>query len=330
MKHELGYTSHPLFVKALIQVLKEYDVKIIVGDNPPFKDIKSVLKGNGIYKVLQEENIEIAENSKLIHLENNNTLKYKQFDFSESFVNADILINLPKLKTHSFTYFSCAQKNLFGMIYGLTKADWHVKANNPKDFGMLINDIYTTTKSQYQKDHYINLCDAVIGLEGDGPTTGGTSQELGAIICSTSGVAADIVGIKLAGLDLSKSFITTTAIENKIEVQDETDYEVIGDELFTKKFQEPEKTNAGIKLLEKQFMKNLLLEHPVIDHSKCIGCGNCAKICPAKTMIKNEKDKYPHLNKHTCIRCWCCAEVCPVSAISKSNRPILGKLIIKK
>jgi formate hydrogenlyase subunit 6/NADH:ubiquinone oxidoreductase subunit I len=75
-------------------------------------------------------------------------------------------------------------------------------------------------------------------------------------------------------------------------------------------------------------VKNLLLEHPKFDKDKCIKCGECAKICPphALTMIKKE---LPKLKSSNCIRCWCCAEVCPQNAIERTNRPILGKILLK-
>ena len=72
----------------------------------------------------------------------------------------------------------------------------------------------------------------------------------------------------------------------------------------------------------------MILEHPIINKDKCIKCGECAKICPPKTM-RIEKGQFPHLKNNLCIRCWCCGEVCPKSAIDKSKRPMLGKILLK-
>ena len=69
-------------------------------------------------------------------------------------------------------------------------------------------------------------------------------------------------------------------------------------------------------------------KRPNINKDKCIKCGECAKICPPKTMVI-EKGNFPHLKNIQCIRCWCCAEVCPKNAIQKSKRPILGKILLK-
>ena len=328
MNYEHGYTTHPDFLRALIKVLKEYPVKIIVGDNHPFQNIKSTLKGNGVLKVIEEENVQLANNHDLKNITSSNFLQYNSFKVSKEFVEADIMINLPKLKTHSFTYFSCAQKNLFGLIYGLEKANWHVIANNPKDFGIMINDLYCITKEQFKENHLIHLCDAIECLQGDGPTTGGNKTKMNVIFASTSGVALDIVGLKMAGLDLEKSFITTTALNNNIELSNKDDIEIVGNYFGEYTLEEPIKPIGSIKILNNQFMKNLLLEHPIVDKDKCLKCGACATICPKHTM-KIKKGEYPKLSKNQCIRCWCCSEVCPVSAIYKSKRPFIGRIIIK-
>ena len=61
----------------------------------------------------------------------------------------------------------------------------------------------------------------------------------------------------------------------------------------------------------------------------CIKCGECKKICPPQA-INMKKGKVPKVNKSKCIRCWCCAEVCPINAISKSSRPLIGKIFFKR
>ena len=223
-----------------------------------------------------------------------------------------------------------AQKNFFGFIYGLNKAGWHVKANNPLEFGNAINDLYGAILEEFKDKTIINICDGILGLEGEGPSTGGISKKANAIITSLDAVSLDRVASEVVHLDSDKCFITKIADERKYGVGKLENIELLGDslELFKNiNFLAPKDSlgNFGLRILKIKPLRNILLEHPQIDTNLCIRCGECAKICPPHTM-KIAPGKYPKLNNQKCIRCWCCAEVCPQNAISKSKRPFLGRI----
>jgi Fe-S-cluster-containing hydrogenase component 2 len=60
---------------------------------------------------------------------------------------------------------------------------------------------------------------------------------------------------------------------------------------------------------------------PKIEKKKCIGCGECARLCPQKTIVmKNQKARIVEKN---CIRCWCCQEMCPKKAVKTHSHPIM-------
>ena len=111
-------TTHPSIVRAVIHYLKKYNVKIIVGDNPATRDMKMVYKVNGTLEVVEQEKVNLANNKDLKVISAKDYKKYKDFNVSREIVEADILINIPKLKTHGLAYFTGAEKNLFGT--GLT------------------------------------------------------------------------------------------------------------------------------------------------------------------------------------------------------------------
>lgn len=327
----LGYTTNPIFLQAMIQVLKQVGCKIIVGDNPPFHSLVKTLKGNGMYAICEEENVEIADNTILTTISTSKFFHYSSFEVSKQMVECDCLINLPKLKTHALTYFSGAVKNYFGLIYGLEKAKWHVKASDPLTFSAMICDLYGAVIETFNDKLLLNFCDGVVALEGEGPTTGGKARKVGAIIASKDALALDAVGMKLAHLDIEKSPITTTAMKAGLGNGDLKTINIIGEPLesFLTPLEEPKKTHGGMKILKHQWIKNILLEVPKVNKQQCIRCGECTKICPPQTM-KIQKGHYPTLRNSRCIRCWCCAEVCPKGAITKGKRPILGRLIISK
>lgn len=328
-------TTHPFVVQAVIRYLKKYNVKILVGDNPATKDMKLVYKVNGTLDIVEKEGVELANNSDLKVISAKEYKKYKDFNVSKQIVEADILINLPKLKTHGLAYFTGAEKNLFGLIYGLEKAQWHVKSSTPLEFGEAIADLYSAIKNEMKDKIFVNLMDGIEGLEGEGPSTGGNKKEANVLIASKDAIALDRVAMEIVKLDHSKAFISIISNNRGLGEFNLENINIEGDDLSL--FKDVKFTPAkieevgirSIKLLNRYNVKSFILEHPKFDKSKCIKCGECKKICPPQA-INMEKGKVPKVDKRKCIRCWCCGEVCPVNAISKSKRPLIGRIFFKR
>lgn len=330
---ERGITTHPIFVKAIIQLLKEKTKNIIVGDNPAIKDQIFVLKKTGIYEVLQSENVKILDNKILTTIKNPNSKVYSTFEVSKEMIEADVFINLPKLKTHTLAYMTVAQKNYFGLVYGLNKSGWHVKAPNPLEFGEAINDLYGAFLESFKDKVVINICDGILALEGEGPSSGGISKWANVILASNDAISLDRIALEIAHLDYSKLFINIIGGKRKLGINDINCIEILGNSIddfkdLTLLAPKEALSNFGLKFLRFKPLRNIMLEHPKIDKNKCIKCGQCSSICPPKAMTIKNKD-FPNLTQNKCIRCWCCTEVCPQNAISRSSRPLVGKIVFK-
>ena len=326
---ETAITTHPAFVEAVVKLVLTKTKNIVIGDNPATKDIVAVLKKNGVYEIVQKYNLKVLNGKDSVKIKNSNPHIYNEFEVSKEYIEADVLINLPKLKTHTLTYMTCAEKNFFGLIFGLQKAGWHVKASNPLEFGEALNDLYGALLESFQGKPIINICDGILALDGDGPSTGGFPVQANAVLASLDAVSLDTVACKLVKLDEEKIFVSKIAAERGYG--DNLNIKIVGNTLEDfkdLKFEGPKSTlsSFGLKLLRKKFFRNLLLEHPKINHNLCLKCGECVKICPPKTMQIKPKE-FPRLNTNQCIRCWCCAEVCPANAIEKSKRPLIGKIV---
>ena len=192
----MGITTHPVVLRAVIQILKEKTNNILVGDNPAIREIAFTMKKCGLWKVLEEENVKLFDGTIFTKIHNSNPHIYSDFEVSKEMVDCDLLINLPKLKTHTLAYMTCAQKNYFGLIYGLNKSAWHTKASNPLDFGNAINDLYGAFLEAMEGKTIINICDGILGLEGEGPSTGGKPKKANALLISDDAVSLDRVALE--------------------------------------------------------------------------------------------------------------------------------------
>ena len=326
---DTGIITRPDVLEAVIKLVKTQTDDITIGDNPAVKDVSIILKKNECYDLIEKYNLKLINGKDQIIIENPNPHIYSNFEVSRDFTSCDVLINLPKVKTHTLTYMTCAEKNFFGLIFGLKKASWHVKASNPLEFGEALNDLYGAFLNVMKGKTILNIADGIIGLDGEGPSTGGFAHNANAILASTDAVSLDMVACRLVKLDERKLFVTNIA--NERGYGDSKNITIVGnslDDFSDVAFKGPKDTvsSFGLRLIRHKFFRNLLLEHPKIDHNKCIKCGECAKICPPHTM-QIKKGEYPHLKTNKCIRCWCCAEVCPQNAINKSKRPIIGRIV---
>ncbi|QXM05592.1 DUF362 domain-containing protein [Crassaminicella indica] len=328
---EEATTTHPNFVKALAEELIEYGAKVIIGDSPGGPFNKKILKG--IYKVCGYEDIVkdlpvvLNYNTNSVEISNDKGLILKKITAIEVLKEVDKVISVSKLKTHGMMMFTGAVKNMFGVVAGLEKAEYHVRMPNNVDFSNALVDICLASKP------VLSLMDGIVGMEGAGPSAG-DPRDVGVILASTSPYHLDIVATRIIGLEPIKVPTIERCIERGLCKGDFEDIKLIGDDIekfILNDFAVPE--IRSLDLLEgklpkflRDIINGLLQPKPVFLHDQCIGCSDCAKNCPPK-VIKMVHNK-PIVNLDECIRCFCCQELCPVKAIN-IHRPLLMKLLSK-
>ena len=136
----------------------------------------------------------------------------------------DVIINLPKLKTHNLTGLTLGVKNLFGLVPGAIKIGYHAKLQDRERFAQALLDIYTYDRPA------LTLMDAVVGMEGNGPT-GGTPRPIGALVASADTLACDTVCAALVGLDPLRVLTTEVAARRGLCSGRLEDVELVGDPL---------------------------------------------------------------------------------------------------
>ena len=285
----------------------------------------------GILQVAKEENAELINfetvGSVELAIEHTNM---KSIYLTKALINCDYIINLPKIKTHTFMGFSCGIKNFYGCVPGARKVEYHKLAPTPYDFAQLLAEIYRIVKDKL----ILTIADGVYGLEGNGPSLSGTKRNYNMIIASRDTITLDMFILNLLGSKYDKAFIDmlknkklgNTDISNVIYYGDNTN-------LFnTKKVKFPSTRilrifPRKIALFAGKLFGKLIWIKPKIDNNKCVGCLQCLKSCPVKAIQKMETGK-PMVDKTKCISCFCCHELCTHKAV-KIEKSIIAGIFVK-
>ena len=334
LKPEAAATTHPGLLCALVMILKEKDARVIVGDSPGGLYTKvfldRVYSATGM-KAVEDAGGELNRNFEIKQATYPEAKEAKTFTYTAWLDEADAIIDFCKLKTHGMMAMSGAAKNMFGVIPGTAKPEYHYRYPDPQRFADMILDL-----DEYFKP-VLSITDAVVGMEGNGPTAG-TPRKIGVLIASRSPHAADLLGAELIGLKaqdvptlqaaLRRGWIPPTAEE--LDVAGEWKSFIVPDyhrveTTHSLRFNKDSATFFG--RISSAFLDKALASRPVLKPEECVGCKECFRICPAKAIeMVNGK---PVIHRKDCIRCFCCQEFCPKGALKVKRTP-LAKLLVKE
>lgn len=312
---ELAATTHPAFVAELARQLKHYGCRVIIGDSPGGTFNTAMLRRNyritGMTQAAQESGAELSYNTDTAEITCPAGKMLKNLTVTAMSREADKVISVCKLKTHSMMTYTGAAKNLFGTIPGTVKAEYHVRMPKMEDFADALIDICEAAKP------VLSFMDAVMGMEGNGPT-GGTPRKIGAVLASPSPYELDLVAADIIGLGCEQVPTLKAAHRRGLAPRAAQEVQTAGENpkgFAVSDFKLPDHIHADLSqggFLPKIGMK-LLRPKVRFDENRCVGCGECAANCPARVITM--KNRHPSVDYHRCIRCFCCQELCPQNAV---------------
>jgi uncharacterized protein (DUF362 family)/Pyruvate/2-oxoacid:ferredoxin oxidoreductase delta subunit len=310
-----GITTHPKVVRAVAEYVLAKGAKVQVSDSPALGSFQKAIKDGGYLDTCKGIDIDWKpfSTSKKVDI----GPPFGQIDIAADAMDADVVINLAKLKTHIMMCLTLGVKNMFGCIIGYEKPQWHVRAGIDRDlFAKLLVQICRAVRPT------ITLVDGILALEGQGPGKSGTPKNLGFLVGGRNPEAVDQIIAKIVKCPLD--MLPTHQAATALGITDENP-RVIGEIPSVDHFQLPvlSSTVFGPPPFQK-FMRKHLIMRPVTISNMCQHCGICEKQCPA-TAITMDKT-HLSFNYDRCIRCFCCVEVCPHGALHSTNT-FLGKAI---
>ena len=323
---EEAVTTHPLVVEKVVKILLECGARIIVGD-----DIESRTQGEdgflitGMREVCQRLGVELINLKTCPYekIERRDNQFIKELYIARPVLEADIIVNLPKLKTHSQTVITAAIKNLYGLIPQGERGRLHAAYAGIDDFSEIVVDIFNSRRPS------LNIMDAILAMEGEGPM-GGTPRWLGLLLISRDAVAMDAVVSSIVGLSPGEVKHISKAAMRGLGSGNLAEMDIVGEPLEKLKlddFKLPKITlQAFIPKALYKLVYKIIAIRPKILSEVCSLCSRCVERCPAEAM-EIKKGKLT-IDYRLCIGCLCCQEICASRAI-KSFRSLPGEILMK-
>jgi len=237
---ERGVNTHPEVVRATIQWVKRFNpAKIYVCDSAGGAKVgitEKAILDSGIGIVCEEEGAECLpfEKSERKIYKIEDPLELEEISSSKLIEDADLIINIPKIKTHWQCTLTCCIKNMFGTVLLANKAKTHAQAAVLDRFCSELVDIYSVSKPQ------LTVIDGYICMEGQGPSSG-DAVKLDLILAGYDPVALDSVVCKIIGFDPSEVLYLAKAEQKELGSTDLEKVEIIGKSIkdVYRKFKRP-------------------------------------------------------------------------------------------
>ena len=322
---EAAITTHPAVVRAVARLVKRAGGRPIVADSPGV-DVPSTEAGlrrlyrmTGLLPLAEAGEFELSYDATAVSVANPDGKVVKRLDIFRPAVDADVVIALPKLKTHALMKLSGATKILFGAVPGMGKPGYHASFHDPSLFGDMLLDIIAAVRPA------LFVMDGVLGMEGDGPGRHGTPRAIGLLLASPDAVALDLAVCRLVGLDPARVPPLRAARDRGLwngHVQPTLVGGDTLDEFMIHGFRLPRGDRDGLTDAKsmlplpdvfRRMVADLFSATPLPLAASCTGCEHCVKACPVDAI--RLEGRLAVVDKRACIRCYCCHEMCPHAAI---------------
>ena len=305
-----GIVTHPAVLRAVVEKVETLKpASLMVGDNPGlfgYGDNEECFRTTGLmeaagryYRNIGNESVKKDFNPGFM----------PAVSVSTAVMEADVVISLPKFKTHGLTVITGAIKNSYGLLPGAQKAKLHKAAGNAERFHELIVDVFKIRVPD------LFIVDAVVGMEGNGPASPDL-REIGLILASDNGVAVDAVIATMMGCDPARLHFLQKAKAAGLGDYELSKIDIVGELKLLPDFKLP--PLSGEANIENPHIQQLIQSktvlRPRVDEELCTSCETCVDVCAVSALSMS--GEFPRVDADTCISCFCCQEMCPTRAIT--------------
>lgn len=316
---EAAVNAHPAVVAAVVQLVREAGGDPLIGDSPGVWNLEKTADRIGIGPVAHELGVPVVNLADSVEVKNpRDDAVFKKIEIAKAALEADVIISVPKLKTHQQMLLTLGVKNVFGCVVGKRKAQWHLRASTSREiFARMLVELYAIVRPS------LTVVDGILAMQGWGPAHG-TPRHLGLLLAGVDCVALDSTICRIVGVDPSDLPVVKAAREMGVGVSDSHAIQVEGCGLADVRvpdFDLPHCRDVmfGPRLL-RPYLKSWFTPKPRVRHRICKRCEICVGACPPQAMeLVNGRVRIDH---GKCIRCFCCDELCPEGAVKIARGPL--------
>lgn len=319
---ERAVCTHPEVIRSVIQWVKQFKPsKITVAESSGGAKLgftEKAMKGSTILDMCATEEVDCIPFEKTERQIFTVKDPYQLTDFPSSKLlsESDIIINIPKIKTHGQCTLTCCIKNMFGTVLLTNKAKTHARFPTTEKFMQSLVDIYSVSNPQ------LTVVDGYTCQEGNGPA-GGDVVKLDLILAGYDPVALERVVCEIIGLNPELVKYIGFAEKKGLGTSDLNKINIIGEKIENVKrvFKLPKSKPTSVPLpkwLAEYMGKTIFRAEVKFNKNKCKLCNTCWTNCPVEAISPPAEMKpgnIPKWNKKKCITCFCCAELCPHEAV---------------
>jgi uncharacterized protein (DUF362 family) len=224
--------THPHVIAATIELCqREGASEVIVAEGPGhWRNVEHLVKASGLGDVIrhyQTTFVDLNHDEPVRRLNLSRLTKLEHLFLSRTVAEAEVLISLPKLKTHHWAAATLSLKNLFGTLPGICYG-WPKNELHWRGIDNSIVDIAVTRTPD------LAIVDGIVGMEGDGPLNG-TPKQMGVLIMGTDLVAVDSTCCRLMQLDPTRVAYLVLAHRKKLGHLAETYIQQLGETIEARK-----------------------------------------------------------------------------------------------
>jgi len=321
--------THPEVVRAVAErLVGDFGCRVRIGDScgtvRPHAT-ECALANSGVFAVAEELGAEVVnfDEDGFETLDVAGPGPLRRFDVARAVLEAEVVVSLPKFKTHQLTLLTGAVKNMLGVVPGRGKKQVHLAAPKPDAMAEALVAIYAKVPP------HLVLMDAVVGMEGNGPN-GGTPRPVGLLLASRDGVAVDAVAGAIMGYAEQEVQTTRLAHERGLGVGRLDGITVLGgrpEEFVVPDFRKPFSYRRSFLFalipaaLARWFLRHAASYHSEVDPDRCVRCLQCVENCPSGAL--SEISGRIVCDRARCIACYCCEEVCDYDAVRVVRSPLV-------